>query len=148
MTGNLPSLRDFDEAVMPLVVAGLGSVYSPHGVIGAIQCALDNDAAIMMTKHDKPTLVSLPMFKLSVVPPVIMINRKLPFQRGSEYVRESQHPGVYCEFYENRRGRFMRINDAHRHAVYQLQRAAFTEHPVGFPDPSPDLDLGWFPQRG
>lgn len=142
----LPSLAE--EETIPLWADGW-KILSPMGQVDTIKCVNDDAAAAEACRLHGVTIMAIPQFKLQHTPPLILVSRKPPWHdRMRQWCSEGEHPGVSHEFYLNARGRFIRINDAYRHVVYQLRRAAFIEVPVNFPDPFPDLDLAWFPGVG
>jgi len=147
----VPPPAEPKETALPLQVmpgTPFARVLSPKGIIGTINTTRDDDAALRKCS-EKRCITILPNFKLVMAPPVIMVSRKPPFERDAQrgqYVRESHDPGVYCDFYANSRGRFMRVNDAYRHVTYQLQRAYWVQIPPDLPRDMLDLDLGWFPE--
>jgi hypothetical protein len=123
-------------------------IWSPLGMIDTIACVDDSMPATVACRAHGVSIIMLPQFRLQSTPSLILISRKPPWHdRAEECVRESDHPGVWNWFYANARGRFMRVNDAYRHATYQLRRAAFIELPLMFPERDPDLDIGWMPQE-
>ena len=119
-------------------------ILSPKGPVGMLLYSDDTNAAIQVCRAHRVFTLATPHLKINSFAGIVMVSRKPPWQgREREFVQEAADAGIWQEFYRNPRGRFMRINDAYQHRVYQLQRAYFVSLPLDFPDQTPDVDLGW-----